>query len=166
MAITIAKENYPAFTDSVGVSGKRQVLYINYGTSATKDNPVWVLVGGLETHTISISAESSTTQTKESGYWADGTVTNKSYELSADVVMKRSDVGQQAIEEFLLDDDITSEKGALNMAIVDLDTKEYLNLVVVPKSWEITADGTDMIKKKLSATGVGAPTKGTGFTVA
>lgn len=165
MAITIAKENYPAFSDKTGVSGKRQVLYINYGEGATKEAPKWVLVGGLETHTLSISADSSTTQTKESGYWADGTVTNKSYELSADVIMKRSDVGQQAIEEFLLNDDITAEKGALNIAIVDLDTKEYLSLVVVPKSWETTADSQDMIKKKLSATGVGAPEKGTDFKV-
>lgn len=74
-------------------------------------------------------------------------MTNKSYELSADVIMKRDNAAQQAIEEFLLDDAITAEKGALNIAVVDLDTKEYLSLVVVPKSWEITADGKDMIKK-------------------
>lgn len=164
MAITIAKENYPAFSENTGVSGKRQVLYINYGEGATKEKPKWVLVGGLETHTLSISADSSTTQTKESGYWADGTVTNKSYELSADVIMKRADVGQQAIEEFLMDDDITAEKGALNIAIVDLDTKDYLSLIVVPKSWETTADSQDMIKKKLSATGVGKPERKTDFS--
>lgn len=89
MAITIAKENYPSFASGVGVSGKRQVLYVNYGEGATKDKPVWTLLGGLETNTLSISADTSTVQTKESGYWADGTVTNKSYELSADVIMKR-----------------------------------------------------------------------------
>ena len=166
MAITIAKENYPSFASGVGVSGKRQVLYVNYGEGATKDKPVWTLLGGLETNTLSISADTSTVQTKESGYWADGTVTNKSYELSADVIMKRDNAAQQAIEEFLLDDAITAEKGALNIAVVYLDTKEYLSLVVVPKSWEITADGKDMIKKKLSATGVGEPKKMTGFVAA
>lgn len=164
MAIDIAKENYPAFAESTGVSGKREVLYINYGEGATKETPKWVMVGGLETHTFSVSADSSTVQTKETGYWADGAVTNKSYELSADVILKRADVGQQVIEEFLLDDDITAEKGALNIAIVDLDTKDYLSLVVIPKSWETTADSQDMIKKKLSATGVGKPERKTGFT--
>lgn len=48
MAITIAKENYPSFASGVGVSGKRQVLYVNYGEGATKDKPVWTLLGDLK----------------------------------------------------------------------------------------------------------------------
>lgn len=164
MAITIAKEKYPAFAGETGISGKRQVLYVNYGENATKEAPVWNLVGGLETHTISISSEASTVQTKETGYWASGAVTSKSYELSADVIMKRDDIGQQVIEDFLYNDEITAEKGALHMAIVDLDTKEYISMKVIPTSWETTADSEDMIKKTLSATGIGAPVKKTGFT--
>lgn len=165
MAITIAKENYPQYSADTGVSGKRQVLYINYGATATPQAPKWVLVGGLKSHTLSVSAETSTVQTKDTGYWATGATTSKSYELTADILMKRDDTAQLAIEEFLMNDEITAEKGALNIAIVDLDTKEYINCVVIPTSWETTADGEDLIQKSLTATGIGAPEKKTGFTV-
>ena len=42
MAVTIAKEKYPAFTGEVGVSGKRIILYINYGTGASEASPKWI----------------------------------------------------------------------------------------------------------------------------
>lgn len=164
MAITITKENYPALANGTGISGKRVVLYLNYGETATSQKPVWVLVGGLKSHTLSISAEVNSVQTKDTGYWASGALVSKSAELSAEVVMKRDDTAQMAIEEFMYDDNITAEKQALMFAIVDLDTKEFVQVWAIPTSWETTADGEDMIAKSLSATVVGAPEKKTAFT--
>ena len=164
MAITITKENYPALANGTGISGKRVVLYLNYGSSATAEAPVWSLIGGLKSHTLSISAEVNTQQTKESGYWAKGALISKSAELSAEVVMERDDAGQEAIEAFMMDDDITAAKNALMFAIVDLDTKDYVQLWAIPTSWEISADGEDMVMKSLSATVVGTPEKKTAFS--
>ena len=164
MAITITKENYPALANGTGISGKRVVLYLNYGATATAEAPKWELVGGLKSHTLSISAEVNTQQTKESGYWAKGTLISKSAELSAEVIMERDDTAQEAIEAFLLDDEITAEKRALMFAIVDLDTKDYVQVWAIPSSWEISADGEDMVMKSLSATVVGNPEKKTAFS--
>ena len=164
MAITITKENYPALANGTGISGKRVVLYLNYGATATAEAPKWELVGGLKSHTLSISAEVNTQQTKESGYWAKGAMISKSAELSAEVVMERDDAGQEAIEAFMMDDEITAAKNALMFAIVDLDTKEYVRLWAIPTSWEISADGEDMVMKSLSATVVGTPEKKTAFS--
>lgn len=164
MAITITKENYPALANGTGISGKRVVLYLNYGSNATADVPVWTLIGGLKSHTLSISAEVNTQQTKESGYWAKGALISKSAELSAEVVMERDDAGQEAIETFMMDDEITAAKNALMFAIVDMDTKDYVQLRAIPTSWEISADGEDMVMKSLSATVVGTPEKKTTFS--
>ena len=78
--------------------------------------------------------------------------------------MERDDTAQEAIEAFLLDDEITAEKRALMFAIVDLDTKDYVQLWAIPSSWEISADGEDMVMKSLSATVVGNPEKKTAFS--
>lgn len=164
MAITITKDNYPALANGTGISGKRVVLYLNYGATATAEAPKWELVGGLKSHTLSISAEVNTQQTKESGYWAKGAMISKSAELSCEVVMERDDTAQAAIEAFMLDDDITAAKNALMFAIVDLDTKDYVQLWAIPSSWEISADGEDMVMKSLSATVVGNPEKKTAFS--
>ena len=165
MSVTIAKEKYPEFAGQAGISGKRLVMYVNYGTSATEENPVWELVGGLTSNTFSISAEASSQQTKDTGYWPVSAITSKSYEVNAEVIMLRDNVAQEAIEAFMVDDEITAEKQLLNIAIVDLDTKEYYNLKVAPSSWEITAESEDMITKSFSATGSGAPVKASGFIV-
>jgi len=165
MAITIAKDKYPAYAAGSGVSGKRLVMYVNYGVGATPENPVWTLLGGCTSNNLAISAEASSQQTKDTGYWPITTITAKSYEVSADVIMMRDNEAQAAIEEFLLDDDITAEKQLLNVAIVDLDTLEYYNLTVAPTSWEITAESEDMVTKAFAATGSGAPEKLSGFVV-
>ena len=165
MSVTIAKAKYPEFSALAGISGKRLVMFVNYGTDATYENPVWELVGGLTSNTLSISAETSSNQTKETGYWQDSAITGKSYEVSAEVIMLRDNVAQEAIEAFLMDDEITNEKRLLNVAIVDLDTKDYYNLTVAPTAWEITAESEDMVTKSFTATGSGAPVKGSSFVV-
>lgn len=165
MSVTIAKANYPEFAVASGVSGKRLVMYVNYGSGATAQNPVWTLVGGLTSNNLSLSAEASSQQTKDTGFWPITTITSKSYEVSAEVIMLRDNVAQEAIESFMVDDEITTEKKLLNTAIVDLDTTDYYNLTVAPTAWEITAESEDMITKSFTATGSGAPVKATGFTV-
>ncbi len=165
MSVTIAKAKYPEFAAEAGISGKRLVMFVNYGSGATAENPVWELVGGLTSSTFSISAEASSQQTKDTGYWPVSAITSKSYEVSAEVIMLRDNVAQEAIEAFMVDDEITAEKQLLNIAIVDLDTKEYYNLKVAPTSWETTAESEDMISKSFAATGSGAPVKASGFIV-
>lgn len=165
MSITIAKEKYPAYAAGAGVSGKRLVMYVNYGAGATPQNPVWTLLGGCTSNTLSLSAETSSQPIKDTGYWPITAITSKSFEVSADVIMMRDNEAQAAIETFLLDDDITAAKNLLNIAIVDLDTLEYYDLRVAPTSWEITAESEDMVTKAFAATGSGAPEKKTGFII-
>lgn len=166
MSVTISADKYPALSASAaGISGKRQVIYINYGTSATADSPVWTLLGGLTSNSLTISADVATAQTKSTGYWASGSVTSKQMELSAEVIMLAENEAQLAIEKFLLDNDITAAKKALQVAVVDLDSTNYLKLWIIPSSWEISASSDDMITKSLTATVVGAPVEATGFTV-
>lgn len=165
MSITIAKEKYPAFAAGAGISGKRLVMFVNYGSGATAQNPVWALLGGCTSNALSLSAEANSQQTKDSGFWPITAITSKSFEVSAEVIMLRDNEAQAAIEEFLLDDEITAEKNLLNVAIVDLDSLEWYDLKIAPTSWEITAESEDMITKSLTATGSGAPEKKTGFVV-
>ena len=164
MSVTISAAKYPAYSAGTGVSGKRLVMYVNYGTGATAQNPVWTLVGGLTSNSFSISAETSSQQTKDTGYWSASAITSKSYEVSAEVVMLRDNEAQEAIEAFMVDDAITSAKKLLNIAIVDLDTLDYYNLTVAPTSWEITAESEDMVTKSFSAVGSGAPVKAANFS--
>ena len=165
MSVTISAEKYPAFSAGTGTSGKRLVMYVNYGTGATAQNPVWTLLGGCTSNSLSLSAEANSQQTKDTGYWPVTAITGKSFEVNAEVIMLRDNEAQEAIEHFLLDDDITAAKNLLNIAIVDLDTKEYYDLKVAPSSWEITAESEDLITKSLTATGSGAPEKKSGFIV-
>ena len=165
MSVVIAKEKYPEFAAGSGISGKRLVMFVNYGSGATAENPVWNLVGGLTSNNLSLSAETNSAQTKDNGYWPISSITSKSYEVSAEVIMLRDNVAQEAIEAFMVDDEITAAKQLLNIAIVDLDTLEYYNLKVAPTAWEITAESEDMITKSFTATGSGAPEKKSGFVV-
>lgn len=163
MSVTISKEKYPALGGTTGTSGKRIALYLNYGTSASVESPVWVMVGGCTSHSLNISAEVTTASTKEQGYWNDGVVTSKSAELSCECIMKKDNEAQEAIEAFVMQDDITAEKGALNFALVNLDDKTYVSMWAIPNSWEITADSEDLVTKSLTATVVGVPEQKTGF---
>ena len=165
MAVTISAAKYPEYSAGTGISGKRLVMFLNYGTGATAQAPVWTLLGGLTSNSLSFSAEASSQQTKDSGMWPNAAITSKSYEVSAEVIMLRDNEAQEAIEQFIIDDDISNAKKLLNVAIVDLDSKEYYDLTIAPTAWEITAESEDMITKSLTATGSGAPAKKTGFVV-
>ena len=165
MAVTISADKYPAFNSDTGVSGKRRVIYINYGTGATEAKPVWSLLGGITSQTVNWGTSVSTQNTKDTGYWPSGAVTGKTCELTCDVMFKRDNEAQAAIENFLLDDDVTSEKGALMFAFVDLDTKDYTVMKMIPTKWTEKAEAKDVITKSLTAIGVGKPEVKSGFTV-
>lgn len=164
MSINIVAENYPAMNISSGVSGKRIVTYLNYGTGATEEAPVWCLLGGVNSNNLNISANTSDSQTKDNGYWGESVITSKSAEYSADMVLKRDNTAQRAIEEFMINDEITAAKQALMIAVVDLDTKDYTKMWIVPTSWEMTADSEDFVQYALSATVTGKPVKSSNFS--
>lgn len=162
---TIAKANYPARTASQGVPGKDFIAFVNYGENATALAPKWNMLGGTNNDNLGISAEVSTQQTKESGYWQEGAVSGKSGEYSAEMVVLRNNLAQQVIEEFLYDDEITSEKGALHMALVDKVSKDYTEFWAIPTSWELAAESGDLATYNLTATIVGTPEKKAGFVI-
>ena len=165
MSTTIVKANYPEAPGSIGVSGKEQVLFVNYGSGASAANPVWQKVGGVTDNSLVINLEVQTVQTKDSDYWAEGGIVSKSGEVSAEIIAKRDDVGQLAIENFVENDATTREKKALQFALVDLDTTNYKKFWAAPTSWETTAASEDLLKKSLSATLLGTPENLTGFNV-
>lgn len=165
MSVSIVQNNYPAFSNNAGVSGKRIVAFISYGASATSQNPVWNLVGGLTSLTQSLSTSTSDANTRDNGYYSESVITSKQLTISLDLIAKRDALALAVIDSFCYDDAITSSKQALDLAIVDLDTLEYTRMQVVPTSWEMTADSEDMVKYSLSATCTGNPTKATSFVV-
>ena len=67
-------------------------------------------------------------------------------------------------EEFLYDDEITDEKGALHMALVDKVTKDYKEFWAIPTSWELAAETGDMATYSASFTVIGKPLKKSNFT--
>lgn len=165
MSVTIAKENYPGFTQDATVSGKRIATFLNYGTGASATNPVWNELGGVTSNALNLSANVSTVQTKENGYWGKSGITSKSLEYTADMVLTRDNVAQMAIDEFMYNDEITAEKGALEIANVDLDTLEYTKMRIVPTAWGMTAASEDSVQYSLSATVTGQPERCTGFVL-
>ena len=165
MAITIAKEQYSEFAGAAGTSGKRFMLYLNYGEGATAESPKWVKLGGSESLQFTPTVDVQTKQTKDSGMWAEGAVTGKSFEVSDTVLMKRGDTAQKAIEAFIYDDEITAEKKALQFARVDLDTKEYRVFTCIPTSWAEKSASDGMVEYDFKATGTGQPVDKTGFVI-
>ena len=166
MTTTITKANYPeAPSGSVGVSGKHEVLFVNYGTNASAASPAWEKVGGITNNSFNISLEVTTVQTKDTEYWAEGAIVSKSGEVSAEMICKKDDVGQMAVENFVDDDATTKEKKALQFALVRTDTLTYKKFWAAPTSFETTADAEDLIQKSFSATLLGAPENLTGFVL-
>ena len=156
MSTNIAKANYPEAPGSVGLSGKEEVIFVNYGENATAENPVWNKVGGVIENSLNISMEVKTVQTKDAGYWAEGGIVSKSGELSASLLVKQDDLGQEVIENFVYDDETTREKRALQLAVVNLKTLKYKKFWAAPTSWKTTATSEDLLQKNLSATVLGA----------
>ena len=166
MGTTITKANYPeAPSKSVGVSGKEEVLFVNYGEGATAAAPVWTKVGGILNNSLNISLEVNSVQTKDSGYWAEGGIVSKSGEVSAEMICKKDDIGQMAVENFVEDDETTREKKALQFALVRMDTLKYKKFWAAPSSFETTADSEDLIQKSFSAALLGAPENLENFVV-
>ncbi len=163
MSTTIVKENYPELTVDAGKSGKRIAAYLNYGASASYESPKWILFGGVTSSALSVSVEVSTTQTKDTGMWAEGAISAKSAELSLEYLYKPGNVAQEALKSFVYDDEISNAKHALDVAVVDLDTKEYTRVWLIPNSLQSSAAAEDMVKDSMAATVVGVPNRASGF---
>lgn len=157
MAVEITKEKYPAFDAETGTSGKRRVIYINYGEGATEEEPKWILLGGVTDQTVTWGAAVSTSATKDTGYWQSGVVTGKTFAFNTSVMLKKDNEGQAVIDHFMANDEITASKKALQFAFVDLDTLEYTVVKAIPTQWQERAAANAMITKELQATGVGQP---------
>lgn len=162
--IEIAKSKYPELDVVQGQSGKRQLLYVNYGQGASKANPIWLLVGGTENAAFNIKGEVKTVSTKDTGLWATGALTGKSAELTCSCVYQENNTAQAVVEQFMLDDNISNEKKALEFALVDLDTLQYLRIVCIPSGWNRTGNSGDMVKKDLTATVIGKPEQADNWT--
>lgn len=165
MSTTITRGKYPEAPGTVGISGKEEVVFVNYGTGASAANPVWELVGGVVENSLNISLEVKTVQTKDTKYWANGAVVSKSGELSVSLMVQKDDVGQEVIENFVYDDETTAEKRALQLAVVNLKTLKYKKFWAAPTSWETQASSEDLLQKSLSATVLGKVENLSGFVV-
>lgn len=164
MAVTITKDNYPEFDGTAGISGKRYVLYVNYGTSATGTTPKWVRVGGCEDLTFTPTVDVQTKQTKDSGMWATSSVSGKSFQVTSTILASADDQGQKVIENFIYDDDISNEKKSLQFARVNLDDKSYRVFNAIPTGFEETSKSDDLVEYSFTGTCTGKPEDKTGFT--
>jgi len=166
MTVSIVKANFPERAGSQGISGKEFLAYLNYGENATEQFPVWNLLGGTDSDTLGISIEAGAKQTKDSGFWQEGAVTGKSGEYSAEMTVLTDSVAQAAIEEFIYNDEVTTEKRALHMALVNNVTKDYKEFWIIPTSWELSAESGDLATYSFSGTLVGTPVRKSNFSVA
>lgn len=163
MAVTITKDNYPEFDGSAGISGKRYVLYVNYGKSATGSAPVWTRVGGCEDLTFTPTVDVQTKQTKDSGAWATSSVSGKSFQVTSKILASADDQGQKVIENFIYDDDVSNEKKSLQFARVNLDDKTYRVFNAIPTGFEETSASDDLVEYSFTGTGTGKPEDKTGW---
>lgn len=161
----IAKSKYPARATSMGVPGKDFLAYIDYGEGATPAAPIWNLLGGANNDNLGISAEVSTNQTKNTDYWQEGSITSKSGEYSTEMVVLRDNLAQQVIEEFIYNDEVTDEKGALHMALVDKVSKEYKEFWIAPTTWELATESAELATYNFAGTIIGKPLKKSGFSL-
>ncbi len=164
MSVTITAENLPQFDGATGISGKKRLLYVNYGTGATAKTPKWTLVGGAEDFTMSPTVNTQSKTTKDSGGWSIAAPTGKSFEISSKLVAIANDVGQNVLKSFVYDDKCT-DKNALQFAYVDTDSKEYMQFTAVVTSFEETSAAEDLVEYSMKATGTGKPETKTGFTI-
>lgn len=68
------------------LEGKNVLIFLNFGASATFAQPVWALLGGQRSASLSISADEIDVSDKTSGGWGETTQGIKSTELSIDGV--------------------------------------------------------------------------------
>ena len=79
--------------------GKNVLLYINFGEGATEAAPVWTLIGGQRTASLSMTADGIDATNKASGGWGETYAGIKSTQLSFDGIINKNDDGYAALKD-------------------------------------------------------------------
>lgn len=82
--------------------GKDVLVFINYGEGATEDTPVWSLIGGQRSASMSDTAAEIDVTNKTSGGYGDFEAGIKTNELTLEMVCFTNDEGYQQIREAYL----------------------------------------------------------------
>lgn len=130
--------------------GKNVLVYINFGENATEASPVWTLVGGQRSASLSMKADDIDATNKASGGWGETYAGLKSTELTMDGIINKNDEGYAALKDAFV-------KGEA------VDLCRYATDGTADRNWyNITelSDETphdDMATFSMTAGGVGAP---------
>lgn len=136
--------------------GKNVLVYINFGENATEAAPVWTLIGGQRSASLSMTADDIDATNKASGGWGETYAGIKSTELSMDGIINKNDEGYAALKDAFV-------KGEA------VDLCRYATDGTADRNWyNITelSDETphdDMATFSLTAGGVGKPKFYTGL---
>lgn len=152
-------ENYPAFTGSSAIAGKKFLLYV-------ADSEKWNLIGGLRDNGLEISADSIDASSKDAGGWGESIPGTRSWSSSPTMVVKTNNTGDEFIENWVLSEDIQNAKPALHFAFVNSQTKEYYHGWGTVSSYSMEASYDDVMTKTISIGGVGPITKAENFNPA
>lgn len=79
--------------------GKNVLVYINFGENATEAAPVWTLIGGQRSASLSMTADDIDATNKASGGWGETYAGIKSTELSMDGIINKNDEGYAALKD-------------------------------------------------------------------
>lgn len=150
-------ENYPAYTGSAAVAGKKFLLYVAYSAK-------WNLVGGLRDTSLEISADSIDASSKDNDGWGEAIPGPRSWTCSPSIVVKPDNEGDGIIENWVLNEALQTEIPALRFAIVNVADKTYYDGWGVVTSYSIEASYDDIMTKSVEISGCGPLTKCENFS--
>ena len=79
--------------------GKNVLVYINFGEGATEAAPVWTLIGGQRSASLSMTADDIDASNKASSGWGETYAGTRSTELSMDGIINKQDEGYAALKD-------------------------------------------------------------------
>lgn len=163
MAVEI--DNYPDYTDgSIAVLGKLFLCYLNYGPEATATSPKWLLLGGSRNNPLTIESDSIDASSKSSSGYGEHLPGTASWSSDTEVVLRAGDQAFEVLEHWKLNQDVQTEKPALNFAFVNTQTKEYYTGWGTITSLELDTSYDDVVTATWTIEGTGPITKKTGWT--
>ena len=149
-------ENYPQYTGSSAIAGKKFLLYVAYENK-------WNLIGGLRDTGLEISADAIDASSKDNGGWGESIPGTRSWSSSPTVVVKTNNAGDAIIEAWVLDENLQNERPALQFAFVNSQTKEYYTGWGTVSSYSYEASYDDVMTKSMEIGGVGPLAKKDAF---
>lgn len=157
--MTYTAANYPAYTGSAAVAGKKFLLYVAYENK-------WNLVGGMRDTTVEISADGIDVSSKDNDGWGESIPGARSWTASPSMVVKSENVGDGIIENWVLNEELQAEVPALRFAIVNAVDKTFFDGWGVVTSYSIEASYDDVATKSLEINGCGPLIKRENFSAA